>query len=324
LFVDRTKIFVRGGKGGNGCVSFRREKFVPKGGPDGGDGGKGGDVIFQVDGNMQTLYDFHYRFEFKADAGRGGQGAKKHGRKGQDLVVKVPPGTVVVDLATNQALEDLTGPGQQFVVARGGRGGQGNVHFASATHRTPRFAQTGEPGEEKHVLLELKLIADVGLVGLPNAGKSTLLARLSDAKPKIGDYPFTTLAPNLGLVRLNETQRFVLADIPGLIEGAHLGKGLGHQFLNHILRTRILVVLIESQSEDPLRDYQILSKEMAEFSDELLAKPRMIAITKSDLNGENPDIEKYQKLFNDVPVCLISSVTGAGISGLLQFIAKQL
>lgn len=324
MFVDRVKILVRGGNGGKGCISFRREKFIPKGGPDGGDGGKGGDVIFQVDPNMQTLYDFHYRFEFKADSGRGGMGAKKNGRQGQDLLVKVPPGTIVVDLATQQVLGDLTMPEQQLVVARGGRGGQGNVHFATPTRRTPRFAQPGEPGEEKQIFLELKLIADVGLVGLPNAGKSTLLARLSDAKPKIGDYPFTTLTPNLGMVRLNETQRFVLADIPGLIEGAHHGKGLGHQFLNHILRTRILIVLIDAQSEDILQDYQTLLTEMGQFSDELLKKPRLVAITKSDTISADFSFEKYLPQFNDVPVFLISSVTGAGIPVLLQSITRLL
>jgi len=324
VFVDRVKILVRGGNGGKGCISFRREKFIPKGGPDGGDGGKGGDVIFQVDANMQTLYDFHYRFEFKADSGRGGMGAKKNGRQGQDLLVKVPPGTIVVDLTTHEVLGDLTLPDQQLVVARGGRGGQGNVHFATPTRRTPRFAQPGEPGEERQIFLELKLIADVGLVGLPNAGKSTLLARLSDAKPKIGDYPFTTLIPNLGLVRLNETQRFVLADIPGLIEGAHQGKGLGHQFLNHILRTRILILLIDAQSEDPLQDYQTLLSEMGQFSNELLKKPRLVVITKSDTISPDLSIEKYQPQFNDVPLFLISSVTGAGIPVLLQSIAQLL
>lgn len=324
MFVDRTKIFVRGGDGGNGCVSFRREKFVPKGGPDGGDGGNGGNVVLQVDSNLQTLYDFHHRVEFKAENGRNGMGSNKNGRKGKTLTVKVPPGTIVSEMESGKKLADLTQPGQEFVVAHGGRGGLGNAHFASPTNRTPRFAQEGGAGEERHVLLELKVIADVGLVGLPNAGKSTLLSRLSAAKPKIANYPFTTLAPNLGLVRLNEDQSFVLADIPGLIEGAHRGKGLGHRFLNHILRTRVLVILIESQSDDLLRDFNLLMDEMTRFSEELLKKPRIITITKADLIIDEMNLTNFQHRFPETPVCLISSVTGEGLPNLLQQIIRIL
>ncbi|MBN2090210.1 GTPase ObgE [candidate division KSB1 bacterium] len=324
LFIDRAKIEVKAGNGGKGCISFRREKYVPRGGPDGGDGGDGGSIIFQVDPNMQTLLDFHYLHSFEARRGEHGKGANKTGRRGADLIIRVPAGTMVFDQENHELLVDLVESDQEFIIARGGRGGRGNAHFKTATHQAPRFAQDGENGEERKLLLELKLIADVGLVGFPNAGKSTLLSRLSAARPKIADYPFTTLAPNLGLVQVNESFRFVMADIPGLIEGAHEGKGLGHQFLNHILRTKILVLLVDSQSADILNEYQILINEMEKFSPELSKKEKILVITKSDLIIDELAFKSIAQQLKDQSYCLISAVTGNGLTDLLQLITKVL
>ncbi len=324
LFIDQAKIEVKAGDGGKGCISFRREKYVPKGGPDGGDGGDGGSVIFKVDPNMQTLLDFHYLHFFKAKRGEHGKGANKTGRCGEDLIIRVPAGTMVFDQENHELLIDLVEPNQEFIIARGGRGGRGNTHFKTATHQAPRFAQDGEAGEERKLLLELKLMADVGLVGFPNAGKSTLLSRLSAARPKIADYPFTTLAPNLGLVQVNESFRFIMADIPGLIEGAHEGRGLGHQFLNHILRTKILVLLIDSQSPDILHDYQVLIDEMEKFSPELSKKEKILVITKSDLIIDEDSLKTILHQLNDLPCCIISAVTGDGLTELLQLITNVL
>ncbi len=320
-FIDQVKIFVKAGKGGDGCISFRREKFVPKGGPDGGDGGDGGDVILVADPQIHTLYDFYHQTHFKAENGQPGMGKKMKGRDGEDLILKVPVGTIVKDAETGEILGDLVKPGQKLVVARGGKGGKGNARFATPTRQAPRIATPGKPGEERWLILELKLIADVGLVGFPNAGKSTLLSRISAAKPKIADYPFTTLTPNLGVVRLFEGETFVVADIPGLIEGAHKGVGLGHDFLRHIERTRVLLYVIDiSHEKEAVKEFFTLKKELELFKKELLEKPYLIALNKIDLM---PQPEKRREVINYFPeeeqtrIRLISAVTGEGIPDLI-------
>ena len=282
VFLDEVKIFVQGGRGGDGCVSFRREKFVPFGGPDGGKGGKGGDVYLEVDPNLNTLLHFKNRIHWKAPRGQHGRGKNQTGAQGEDLIIPVPPGTAVYDAETGALLGDLTRPGQRLLVARGGRGGRGNASFATPTNQAPRIAEKGEPGEERWLRLELKLIADVGIVGKPNAGKSTLLSVVSAARPKIADYPFTTLEPHLGVVQMDH-RTFVMADIPGLIEGAHAGAGLGHQFLRHVERTRLLVHLIDGTSDDPLRDFEQINRELALFSERLAAKPQLVVLNKIDV-----------------------------------------
>ena len=283
MFADRASIHVVGGRGGNGCVSFRREKYVPKGGPDGGDGGDGGSVVFTVNPHLRTLLDFQSRTQFRADSGAHGSGNQRSGKSGEDLLVPVPPGTLVVDESTGATVADLLEPGATFVAARGGRGGRGNARFATPTRQAPRKSEPGTEGEERRIRLELRLIADVGLVGLPNVGKSTLLSRLSAARPKIADYPFTTLEPHLGIVRVDGERSFVMADLPGLIEGAHAGKGLGLEFLRHVWRTRILLVLIDSLSTDPARDLGVLLGELKAYHDDLARKPRIVALSRSDL-----------------------------------------
>lgn len=321
MFVDQVKIHVTAGRGGDGCVSFRREKYVPKGGPDGGNGGDGGSVILKVDGNMRTLLDFRYKKRFQAANGRPGEGGNRSGARGEDLIIGVPPGTLVYDQSSGALLADLVQKGQMISIAKGGRGGRGNASFATATNQTPRQFTPGHPGEERFLRLELKLLADVGLVGLPNAGKSTLLARVSQARPKIAAYPFTTLAPNLGLVPVKEYQSFVMADIPGLLEGAHSGKGLGLQFLRHIERTRLLLFLLEATSDSVQRDFQILREELKTYDETLAEKPFLVALTKCDLIPK----PKFQNLsrFGEPPF-LISSVTGEGIEELLQEIFRRL
>jgi GTP-binding protein len=316
LFVDQAKIEITAGNGGNGIVSFRREKFVPKGGPDGGDGGKGGDVIIQTDPNLHTLLDFRYRRRFKAESGKHGQGANKTGRSAQDLIIRVPKGTLIKDEETDEILADLVAENQRVVIAKGGKGGRGNARFATSTNQTPRNADPGEEGESRKVLLELKLIADVGLVGLPNAGKSTLLSRLTAARPKTADYPFTTLSPNLGIVRYKEHLSFVMADIPGLIEGAHDGKGLGLDFLRHIERTKVLAFLIEYTSADFIHDYHVLKNELKCYNPELLKRPSIIVLTKVDLavDEETTVIERVNQL--EIPLLKISALTGAGLDEL--------
>src|SRR5918912_1789572 len=293
MFIDRAVVRVKAGDGGSGIVSFRREKFVPKGGPDGGDGGRGGDVTVRADDNLSTLLDYTYRDSWRAEDGEHGSGGNKTGRSGEGIVLPVPPGTVVRDVDTGQLVGDVVEPGDEVVVARGGRGGKGNAHFATATHQAPREYQPGEDGEERTLELELKLIADVGLVGQPNAGKSTLLATISAARPKIADYPFTTLAPNLGVVPLSDHRTFVVADIPGIIEGAHEGKGLGLQFLRHIARTRLLAFLIPIDAMDWQAEYDQLRREVEAYSPELAQKPHCVVFTKMDLMGEDyrPPIE---------------------------------
>ena len=287
MFIDRVIVRVTAGNGGSGIVSFRREKFAPMGGPDGGDGGKGGDVIIRADSNLATLLDYKYRDAWQADSGEHGSGSNKTGRSGADVVLPVPPGTIVRNHDTNEVLGEVLEHDDSFVVARGGRGGKGNTWFATSVHRSPREWQPGEDGDAIALELELKLIADVGLVGQPNAGKSTLLSVISAATPKIGDYPFTTLAPNLGVVQLSDSRTFVVADIPGIIEGAHEGKGLGLQFLRHIERTRLLAYLIPVDAMDWQADYDQLRNEVRQYSEELADKPHCVVFTKMDLLGED-------------------------------------
>lgn len=313
MFVDHAKIRVSAGNGGSGCVSFRREKYVPKGGPDGGDGGDGGDVILRADANLSTLLDFKYRPSFKAERAEHGKGSNKHGRNGKDCYIRVPRGTLVRDVNTGEFLGDLVEDGQTLIVARGGRGGRGNARFVSATNRAPRDWEPGEFGQERELELELKLIADVGLVGMPNSGKSTLISKISAARPKIADYPFTTLRPNLGIVRYRQFDSFVVADIPGLIEGAHLGKGLGHEFLRHIERTKVLVVLIDCTSEDYVREYELLMRELVKFNAELPARVGIVALTKTDLR---PEEDLQVAGLPAESVLKISSVTGEGLPEL--------
>ncbi|HTO90909.1 MAG TPA: GTPase ObgE [Candidatus Sulfotelmatobacter sp.] len=282
MLIDQARVEVIAGKGGDGCVSFRREKYVPKGGPDGGDGGRGGDVRFEADEHVRTLLDCRERPRYRATSGRAGSGNQRSGRDGEDLVVRVPRGTVIKD-EDGTVLADLVRAGESFVAARGGRGGRGNARFATSTHQAPRRADPGEAGEQRRLELELKLIADVGLVGLPNAGKSTLLSRVSRARPRIADFPFTTLEPNLGIASLDEERQLVIADLPGLIEGAHLGKGLGHRFLRHVERTRVLVFLIDVTSLDPMRDLEVLENELRSHSAALASRRRLVVLSKSDL-----------------------------------------
>ncbi|UCC72369.1 MAG: GTPase ObgE [Gemmatimonadota bacterium] len=293
MLIDHAVIHVRSGDGGNGCLSFRREKYVPRGGPDGGDGGDGGDVVLIADPQLTTLLDYHYKQQYRAQRGRHGQGKNRTGASGEDMVLRVPPGTVVRDTDTREFLGELLKPGDRCVVAQGGRGGRGNASFATPTRQAPREHEPGQPGVERRIELELKLIADVGLVGQPNAGKSTLLAAMSAARPKIADYPFTTLEPHLGVVQLSEGRTMVMADIPGIIEGAHEGKGLGLKFLRHIERTRTLAYLIPVDIEDPQAEYELLRRELAEYSGELAAKPHCVVLSKIDLlapDGVVPEI----------------------------------
>ena len=316
MFIDEARIFVKAGNGGNGCVSFRREKFIPKGGPDGGDGGDGGNVVFVVDPNENTLIAFKYKQHFKAEAGKPGQGANKHGHSGEDVIISVPLGTILRDESTGEILADLSEPEDRIVVAKGGRGGRGNSRFATSINQTPRRADAGKPGEDRILFLELKLLADVGLVGFPNAGKSTLLSRVSSAHPRIADYPFTTLQPNLGIVSYASTKSFVMADIPGIIEGAHDGKGLGFQFLRHIERTKVLLFLIECTEEDPVDAYHKLLAELELFSDKMKKKPKFLALTKTDLfPADNeltiPDFAENMEVFP------ISAVSGKGVDRLI-------
>ncbi len=321
IFADTAKIYVKAGDGGNGAISFRREKFVPFGGPDGGDGGRGGDVVIVATAEENTLAEYRHRRHFKAKRGGNGAGRQKHGARGEDVIVEVPLGTIV--RSDDEVLADLAEPGARVVVARGGRGGLGNTHFATPTNRAPRIAQKGEPGEERWITLELKLIADVGLVGYPNVGKSTLLAGTTRASPRIADYPFTTLSPNLGVATVGY-QTFVLADIPGLIEGAHRGVGLGREFLRHVERTKVLIHVIDGTSADPLRDYESVSDELRLFNPELAAKPRIIAVNKIDVpEAKQRWPETRQKLESLGPqVYPISAATGEGLEPLLEKTAE--
>ncbi|MBI4548173.1 MAG: GTPase ObgE [Ignavibacteriae bacterium] len=325
MFIDQATIYVRAGRGGNGAVSFRREKYVPKGGPDGGNGGDGGSVIIRADRQLTTLMDFRYKRHYKADSAEHGKGANKTGKNGEDIILKVPTGTLVKDAETDEVLADLIDHNDEIVVAKGGKGGRGNAEFATSTNQAPRRAEEGKAGEERAIQLELKLLADVGLVGFPNAGKSTLISRISAAKPKIADYPFTTLVPNLGIVRYGEYKSFVVADMPGLIKGAHLGKGLGFQFLRHIERTRIIVFLIECTVEDPKAQYKTLLSELESFNKSMLKKPQIVAITKMDLANEAMR-GKIRKLSvkKGIHIVPISAVSGEGLKRLIDVIWMKL
>jgi GTP-binding protein len=331
-FVDEVRIHVKAGDGGDGAVAWRREKYVPRGGPAGGDGGNGGDVVLVVDPQLSTLLDYRYVREHRAKSGGHGMGSDMNGQDGPDLVLRVPPGTVVKDAAEGAVIVDLGDPGQRFVLAKGGKGGLGNMNFATSTNQAPRYAEDGTPGEEREVVLELKLLADVGIVGYPNAGKSTLISRISRARPKIADYPFTTLVPNLGVVSWRGEKSFVVADIPGLIEGAHEGAGLGHQFLRHVERCRVLVHLVDGANPEPGRtpkaDLDAIDRELALYSPALAKKPQVIAVTKVDVPEARAAGEKLAKLLGrrkkPVKVHLVSSVTGEGLDALLDAVARIL
>jgi len=329
VFIDEAKIRIAAGAGGRGCVAFRREKFVPRGGPSGGDGGAGGDVIVESSEHLNTLLKFRYTREFRADRGRHGEGSNRHGHDGGDLTVTVPVGTVIFEEGSGQKLWDFEAPGQRFVAAKGGRGGRGNARFATSTHQAPRKAEPGEPGEARELKLELKLLADVGLVGFPNVGKSTLISRLSAARPRIADYPFTTLEPCLGVVGMDEERSFVMADIPGLIAGAHLGRGLGARFLKHVERTRLLLHLIdvaEYSGRDPVEDYHVILKELHSFSPLVAGKPMLLVASRIDAAGEGYRLialrefcrEQGMKLFE------ISCITGEGLEELKRAAWKEL
>jgi GTPase len=334
MFVDEIDIFVKGGDGGAGCVSFRREKYVPRGGPDGGDGGDGGSVYLEADPALTTLLDFHYQRHYHAPRGQHGQGNNCSGASGDDLVLRVPIGTVITDRETGEVLGDLTEPGQRVLAIRGSRGGRGNARFTSSTNQAPRRADLGRPGPERWLHLELKMLADVGVIGFPNAGKSTLVSRLSAAKPKIADYPFTTLAPTLGIVRADGDRSFVIADLPGLIPGAADGKGLGHQFLRHTERTRVLVHLLDpdpNTGRDIAEDLDLINAELAAYSPELAARPQLVVVNKADLlDGAEADVvaavERVRRRCVDggQPLFLISAATGRGLTELVRAIAARL
>jgi GTP-binding protein len=328
MFVDQVKIYVKGGDGGNGMVAFRREKYVPNGGPAGGDGGKGADVIFEVEEGLRTLIDFRYQRHFKAPRGEHGMSKGQHGKNATDMVVKVPPGTVVKDADTGEIIADLTEHGQRAVIAKGGRGGRGNIRFATPANPAPEIAENGEPGQERNVVLELKLLADVGLVGFPSVGKSTLLSIVSAAKPKIAEYHFTTIVPNLGVVETDDGRSFVMADLPGLIEGAHQGVGLGHQFLRHIERTRVIVHVVDMsgmEGRDPYEDYVTINNELKEYNLRLTERPQIVAANKMDMPDAEENLKKFkEKVGEDVQIFPISSLTREGVRELLFAVADKL
>jgi GTP-binding protein len=317
MFIDRVKIEVVAGRGGNGCVSFRREKYVPRGGPDGGDGGDGGNVILEANKHLRTLLDFRFKSSFTAEKGEHGKGKNMAGKGGEDVVLHVPMGTLVRDAETKELLGDLVSSGETLVVAAGGRGGKGNARFASPADRAPRKRELGRDGERRILELELKLIADIGIVGAPNVGKSTLLSKISRARPKIDSYPFTTLAPNLGLVRVGQLHDFVAADIPGLIEGSHLGKGLGHEFLRHIERTKALLFLLDASETEPGSDYQLLLKEIELYGKDLVAKPRVLCFNKVDLLAEEK-LMKLPQAIDGREILRISALKGEGLGELVN------
>jgi GTP-binding protein len=327
-FIDEVKIRVIAGDGGRGCVSFRREKFVPRGGPSGGNGGNGGDVIAVADPQLTTLLDLRYQKLYKAGRGQHGMGSDCHGHRGDDRIIKVPVGTIIRDAATGELIGDLQAAGERVIVATGGRGGKGNAHFVSSTNRSPRFAQPGEPGEERELDIELRLLADVGIIGLPNAGKSTLISVISSVRPKIADYPFTTLVPNLGVVGYDD-KSFVVADIPGLIEGAHEGHGLGHKFLRHVTRTSLLIHLIDGSQinpDDPLKDWRTVNRELALFDPALAQKPQIVVINKIDLAEAREQAQAIAKELPQPyrPPYLISAATTEGIQALVQTVGRKI
>jgi GTP-binding protein len=328
MFIDEARILVKAGDGGNGCLAFRREKYVPRGGPSGGDGGRGGDVFLVSTEHQNTLIQFRFNPEHKAQRGRHGEGSNCTGAEGHSIDLQVPVGTVVYDEATGERLHDFTAPGERFLVARGGRGGKGNARFATSTHQAPTEHEPGKPGQERRLRLELKLLADVGLVGFPNAGKSTLISRISAARPKIADYPFTTLEPQLGVVSLDDYRSFVVADIPGLIEGAHLGHGLGTQFLRHIERTRLLAHLVDvsdASGRDPAHDFETVMAELASFSEDLAAKPMIVVATKMDAAQDPARVESLRQIAAERGLAFfeISSVTGQGLDELRYAMAER-
>lgn len=327
-FVDYTKIHVKAGDGGRGCVAFRREKYVPRGGPSGGDGGRGGHIIFRASKELNTLLDLRYQREYKAKKGQHGMGKKMHGKNGEDRFIPVPVGTIIKNADTEEIIADLDIEGMEAVIAKGGRGGLGNAHFATPTRQAPRFAQPGEEGEEKNLIIELKLLADVGLIGLPNAGKSTLISVISSARPKIADYPFTTLTPNLGVVKLENYRSFVVADIPGLIEGAHKGAGLGFQFLRHVERTSMLLHLVDVSDideSDPVENFEKINRELELYSQKLMEKPQAVVGTKIDIAGNKERLNKFAGYCkaNSIDFFPISSATNKGIKKLLSYLAVK-
>ena len=329
MFIDEARIYIAAGDGGNGCASFRREKFVPAGGPDGGDGGNGGDVLFVADPGLTTLVDFKYRSHYKAEHGQHGQGSNKHGRNGESLTIRVPVGTQVWDDAKERLLADLTRPGQTWLAAKGGRGGRGNTRFKSSTRQAPAFFEKGEEGEKLWVRLELKLLADVALVGYPNAGKSTFIADVSNARPKVADYPFTTLVPNLGVVRVGPAESFVIADIPGLIEGAHAGVGLGHAFLRHIERTRVLLYVVDAsglEGREPANDLRVLRRELELYRPELLARPAIVFANKTDLAEAASHLPAIARAAGEIgaPFFSGSAATGAGVDQVVYALWQAL
>ncbi len=329
MFTDYAKIIIKSGNGGDGAVTFRREKYVAAGGPDGGDGGKGGSIYFRVDPNANTLVDFRYTKKFKAENGENGSGSNKYGKAGEDLYIDVPIGTIIKDAETGKVVADLSEEGQEELVLKGGRGGKGNSHFATATRQVPRFAQAGEDGEEKEVILELKLLADVGLLGFPNVGKSTFLSRVTDAKPKIANYHFTTIEPNLGVVKAKNGESFVIADIPGIIEGASEGVGLGIQFLRHVERTRLLLHVIDVsgiEGRNPVEDYYTINKELKEYSEKLATRKQILVANKLDIMQDDTGLKELEKLAKKEGLELfkISGVTGEGIEKLLNRVTEVL
>ncbi|MBC2710878.1 MAG: GTPase ObgE [Desulfosarcina sp.] len=326
-FIDEARITIQSGSGGAGCVSFRREKYIPRGGPDGGDGGRGGDVVFKATTKKRTLYHFQFQKLYKAKNGSGGQGNNRAGKGGDHLIIELPPGTLVIDADTGDILKDLVDTDEVFVVAKGGRGGLGNARFKSSTNRTPRFAQPGEPGQTLNLRLELKLLADVGIVGLPNAGKSTLVSALSSARPKIADYPFTTLTPNLGVVQTNRREPFIVADIPGLIEGAHTGTGLGIQFLRHVERTRILLHLVDVAAIDPdhpLKDLDTVNRELHQYSQALAEKPQLVVLNKMDVDWAEDAATFFKEAYGESELLQISAASGKGLDLLTATLCNLL
>jgi len=326
-FIDEAIITVESGDGGRGCVSFRREKYIPRGGPDGGDGGKGGDVILKSTSRRRTLFPFQLKRQFKAQNGAHGQGKQRTGKNGEDLIIEIPPGTLVKDADTGEVLKDFTAVGESYIVVHGGRGGLGNTRFKTSTNRSPRYAQPGEESQNRRLKLELKLLADVGIIGLPNAGKSTLISKISSASPKIGHYPFTTLTPTLGVVETGWGEPFVVADIPGLIEGAHLGAGLGTQFLRHIERTRILIHLIDAATidpEHPLDHFKVVNRELKSFNPQLTQKPQIVVLNKMDLPGAPEAAETFAAALDAEPVLFISAVNKKGVKPLISRILELL
>jgi GTP-binding protein len=329
MFIDEIEIWVKGGNGGDGCLGFHREKFVQKGGPDGGDGGRGGHVILEVDPQLSTLVDLRYHWKYRAEPGTSGKSNNRHGKNGEDLIVHVPPGTIVKDAPSGEILADLSQAHEQFIAAAGGRGGRGNARFKSSTNQTPRYFEEGRPGEERSLQLELKLLADVGIIGLPNVGKSTLISRISAARPKIANYPFTTVTPNLGVVRVADYRSFVIVDIPGLIEGASQGTGLGFQFLRHIERTRMFVHVIDlspDTTRDPVQDFQLINTELEQYDPTLRQRRQIVAANKIDVLENEEELNKLRRFCEreNIACYPISAVTGEGVNHVVQSITQLL